>query len=79
MTKKKSMRNTWKLLAELGFEIATLGAAVRYATVWAKREALHLVVDFVSVLRFYGPINPMGSCRAWSVYLTTLYWAGSVL
>ena len=23
------------------------------------------------VLRFYGPFNPMGSCRAWSVYLTT--------
>ena len=25
------------------------------------------------VLRFYGPVNPMGSCRAWSVYLTTLF------
>ena len=24
------------------------------------------------VLRFYGPINPMGSCRPRSVYLTTL-------
>ena len=23
------------------------------------------------VLRFYGPVNPMGSCRARSVYLTT--------
>ena len=23
------------------------------------------------VMRFYGPVNPMGSCRAWSVYLTT--------
>ena len=23
------------------------------------------------VLRLYGPVNPMGSCRAWSVYLTT--------
>ena len=23
------------------------------------------------VLKFYGPVNPMGSCRAWSVYLTT--------
>ena len=31
------------------------------------------------VLRFYGPVNPMGSCRAWSVYLTTRYWAGLVL
>ena len=24
------------------------------------------------VLRFYGPVNPVGSCRARSVYLTTL-------
>ena len=24
------------------------------------------------VLRFYGPVNPMGSCQARSVYLTTL-------
>ena len=23
------------------------------------------------VLRFYGPVNPMGSCWVWSVYLTT--------
>ena len=26
---------------------------------------------FLFVLRFYGPVNPMWSCRAWSVYLTT--------
>ena len=26
---------------------------------------------FFFVLRFYGPVNPMGSCRARSVYLTT--------
>ena len=23
------------------------------------------------MLRFYSPVNPMGSCRAWSVYLNT--------
>ena len=23
------------------------------------------------VLRFYGPVNPMGSCQAWLVYLIT--------
>ena len=23
------------------------------------------------VFRFYGPVNPMGSCPVWSVYLTT--------
>ena len=28
-------------------------------------------VTFLFVLRFYGPVNPMGSCRARSVYLTT--------
>ena len=28
------------------------------------------------VLRFYGPVNPMGSCRAWSVYLTTRLFTG---
>ena len=26
---------------------------------------------FLFVLRFYGPVNPMGSCWVWSVYLTT--------
>ena len=26
---------------------------------------------FFFVLRFYGPVNPVGSCRARSVYLTT--------
>ena len=36
-------------------------------------------VVFRFVLRFYGPVNPLGSCRARSVYLTTLYWAGLVL
>ena len=27
--------------------------------------------EILFVLRFYGPVNPMGSCRARSVYLTT--------
>ena len=30
-----------------------------------------LVARGLFVLRFYGPVNPMGSCRARSVYLTT--------
>ena len=29
------------------------------------------VIDCMFVLRFYGPVNPLGSCRAQSVYLTT--------
>ena len=44
-----------------------------------KEEKLLLRSNFSSfpqyfclfVLRFYGPVNPMGSCRARSVYLTT--------
>ena len=28
-------------------------------------------MNILFVLRFYGPVNPMGSCRARSVYLTT--------
>ena len=31
-----------------------------------------LVLFCLFVLRFYGPVNPMGSCRARSVYITTL-------
>ena len=31
-----------------------------------------LTEQVLIVLRFYGPVNPMGSCRAQSVYLTTI-------
>ena len=31
------------------------------------------------VLRFYGPVNPLGSCRARSVYLSHVYWTGLIL
>ena len=31
----------------------------------------HVVQVSLFVLRFYGPVNPMGSCRARSVYLIT--------
>ena len=34
--------------------------------------------EVLFVLRFYGPVNPIGSCQAWLVYLTTLK-AGLVL
>ena len=29
------------------------------------------VIVCLFVLRFYGPVNPMGSCRARSIYLVT--------
>ena len=40
---------------------------------WLQHYQRLLYVEFVClfVLRFYGPVNPMGSCRARSVYLTT--------
>ena len=40
-------------------EVQSLGASVFFS-----------FMLFV-VLKFYGPVNPMGSCRARSVYLTT--------
>ena len=39
-----------------------------HAQLYLVRKDLQLLVG---VLRFYGPVNPMGSCRARSVYLTT--------
>ena len=33
----------------------------------------YLNMIFLSELRFYCPVNPLGSCRTWSVYLTTLF------
>ena len=36
-----------------------------------KRKKNHETKGFLFVLRFYGLVNPMGSCRARSVYLTT--------
>ena len=42
-------------------------AKIRYFL--AKRMACLELCLFV--LRFYGPVNPMGSCQARSVYLTT--------
>ena len=36
-----------------------------------KKEKKNTLECILFVLRFYGPVNPMGSCRAQSVYLTT--------
>ena len=32
---------------------------------------IYIYIYFFFLFRFYGPVNPMGSCRAQSVYLTT--------
>ena len=39
---------------------------------WTSQPNGVMSILFRFVLRFYGPINPMGSCRAGSVYLTAL-------
>ena len=36
---------------------------------WPSQPVMIMYILFV--LRFYGPVNPMGSCQAQSVYLTT--------
>ena len=38
---------------------------------WKKQNKVYLLRSLF-VLRFYSSINPMGSCPAWSIYLTTL-------
>ena len=43
----------------------------KYCIVCCNINVTVLITEFVFVLRFYGPVNPMGSCRARSVYLTT--------
>ena len=37
----------------------------------ANYQNMHTHLGDLFVLRFYGPVNPVGSCRARSVYLTT--------
>ena len=37
------------------------------------KRSIHFRSLFELNLRFYGPVNPMGSCRALSVYLTTRF------
>ena len=36
-----------------------------------RRQEVMAPIKILFVLMFYGPVNPMGSCRARSVYLTT--------
>ena len=49
---------------------AKIQISLRIRAVWSESSlSAFWVIWFV--LRFYGPVNPMGSCRARSVYLTT--------
>ena len=40
---------------------------------WKQRRSKSMYASVVCLfeLRFYGPVNPMGSCQMWSVYLTS--------
>ena len=40
-------------------------------SVWNKNEVPVILFVCLFMLRFYGPVNPMGSYRARSAYLTT--------
>ena len=51
--------------------LKNLWVFVRFASLNYKSVYKQVLNKFLSVLRFYGPVNPMGSCRARSVYLTT--------
>ena len=58
------------ILSELVVTITKRGLTkVRVQT--DKRKRGFFFFFFFFVLKFYGPVNPMGSCRARSVYLTT--------
>ena len=50
-------------------EDSSVGDALALPFRWARFCSVSLILYVV--LRFYGPVNPMGSCRARSVYLTT--------
>ena len=39
---------------------------------WTKEQMIMLHSDLL-LERFYSPVNPLRSCRVWSVYLTTLF------
>ena len=47
-------------------------AKIKVAVTSSTKQAFKSSMLCLFVLRFYGPVNPMGSCRARSVYLTTL-------
>ena len=51
----------------VGLKIEALKTHVKAVTTDENRKLLVCLF----VLRFYGPVNPMGSCRARAVYLTT--------
>ena len=70
----ESSLSLWKNFAALDMQ---LGKIFNHTALMCTIIALNigtakpLQTVFLFVLRFYGPVNPMGSCRARSVYLTT--------
>ena len=68
----------WGLLCHYVFLISY--SSITSGRLWCVNVALTILTTLLSplylrkclfVLRFYGPNNPMGSCRARSIYLTT--------
>ena len=67
----KSKESLQSLLNDIELYCGTWGLKIntRKTKVMIFEKGRHASCLFV--LRFYGPVNPMGSCRARSVYLTT--------
>ena len=75
---KQIKKNMNLLSAEFAQTVAKVNTTIQYKlqdkckTLMRCSEVSILGLHhYLFVLRFYGPVNPMGSCRAWSVYLTT--------
>ena len=62
-----TVRGTFALSSILGYRNGTILAILNLHVALTPPIKFQLLF----VLRFYGPVNPMGSCRAQSVYLTT--------
>ena len=71
--KKKQQITSWIFECAFGADPDQL--ALQFAKKKKKKSFQdtyhHFIILFV--LRFYGPVNPMGSCQARSVYLTTRF------
>ena len=72
---KKNEKAVWDcLLSSLQFVFVlqcVILFCIAITSLGEERANLSAFRTIEFVLRFYGPVNPMGSCRARSVYLTT--------
>ena len=66
-------RYSWAILRQLDDWYNPNSELLVKSTQWLLSFSIMVSIYIYSfVLRFYGSVNPMGSCHAWSAYLTTL-------